>query len=86
MDAKQAEVNKINEANEFYEDMQSRKQTVSNWRLESGAAEENNVDAPSTTTESESGNGEDKKEAVAAMTTDGMPSQAGTDVSLTPNG
>ncbi|THH02901.1 hypothetical protein EW026_g99 [Hermanssonia centrifuga] len=32
LDAKQAEVNKMNEANEFYEDMQSRKQAVMNWQ------------------------------------------------------
>ncbi|EEB87311.1 hypothetical protein MPER_15395, partial [Moniliophthora perniciosa FA553] len=32
LDAKQAEANKMNEANEFYEDMQSRRQAVLNWR------------------------------------------------------
>ncbi|TFK57413.1 ATG16-domain-containing protein [Heliocybe sulcata] len=32
LDAKQAEVNKINEANDFYEDMRTRHQAVLNWR------------------------------------------------------
>lgn len=35
LDAKQAEANKMNEANEFYEDLRSRHQAVLNWRDDS---------------------------------------------------
>ena len=88
LDAKQAEVNKMNEANEFYEDMQSKREAVLNWRSKSQTShtEVDNVDGRSTAQESESGNGEEKKETGATTTKDGTPSHAETDVNLTPNG
>ena len=82
LDAKQAEVNKMNEANEFYEDMQSRKQAVLNWQA--GQKSEDG-DAPAANTNG-SGNGEEKKETGSTMTKDGTPSPGETDVNLTPNG
>jgi len=85
LDAKQAEVDKINEANEFYEEMRSKKEAVLNWRSESGTSEDQKEGA-SAQPEPVSGNGEDTKEADSAMTKDGTPSQGETDVSLTPNG
>jgi len=85
LDAKQAEVNKMNAANEFYEDMQSRKQTVLNWQSDAGSASEEKAEVQSLP-ESVSGNGVETEEAAPATTTDGMPSPAETDVSQTPNG
>ncbi|KAI0095306.1 ATG16-domain-containing protein [Irpex rosettiformis] len=73
LDAKQAEVNKMNEANEFYEDMKLRKDTGS-------------TDANPASHDQESGNGETKRNSGATTTTDGMPSHAEKDVTLTPNG
>ncbi|KAH9946841.1 autophagy protein 16-domain-containing protein [Amylocystis lapponica] len=75
LDAKQAEVNKMNEANDFYEDMQTRRAAVLTWRSDSGASEENKVDTSSAPPQPVSGNGEEKKEADAVTTKDGMPSQ-----------
>jgi autophagy-related protein 16-1 len=78
LDAKQAEVNKMNEANEFYEDMRSRK--VSHHKDGDAA------DAKGVTQDSESGNGETKRNSGATTTKDGIPSHAEKDVTLTPNG
>ena len=64
----------MNEANQFYEDMRSQRQTL-----------EENKEASGTDT-SESGDGEAPKEEGATTTTGGTPSQAGTDLNLTPNG
>ncbi|CCM02796.1 uncharacterized protein FIBRA_04907 [Fibroporia radiculosa] len=83
LDAKQAEVNKMNEANEFYEDMQSRRQEVTNSTPDSGASAEENAEVQSL---SESGNEEEKEESGAATTKDGTPSPPETGVSQTPNG
>ena len=63
----------MNEANQFYEEMRSRRQA-----MEDGSV--------SSATPSESGNGEGPREGAGTTTTDGTPSQAGTDLSLTPNG
>ena len=82
LDAKQAEANRMNEANEFYEDMQSRRQAVLNWQA--GQKSENGDAAAANT--AVSGNGEEKKETGATTTKDGTPSHAETDVNLTPNG
>ncbi|PCH33481.1 ATG16-domain-containing protein [Wolfiporia cocos MD-104 SS10] len=88
LDAKQAEVNKMNEAMEFYEDMQTRRQ----------AAISTNPDAPNpgpsaadtddvlSLSESMSGNGEGLEEPVPTTTKNGITSPAETDVSQTPNG
>ncbi|KAI0348703.1 ATG16-domain-containing protein [Trametopsis cervina] len=77
LDAKQAEVNKMNAANEFYEDMKSRKETV---------RKDENVDPPAGSNAQESGNGEPKRNSGSTTTKDGIPSHAETDVTLTPNG
>ncbi|KAI0757176.1 ATG16-domain-containing protein [Daedaleopsis nitida] len=82
LDAKQAEANRMNEANEFYEDMQSRRQAVLNWQA--GTNDENGDAAATNSTVS--GNGEEKTETGAPTTKDGTPSHAETDVNLTPNG
>ena len=88
LDAKQAEVNKMNEANEFYEDMQSKREAVLNWRSKSQTShtEEEIVDGRSTAQESESGNGEEKKGPGSAKKKDGIPSPDEKDTSQTPNG
>ncbi|OJT12609.1 Protein tipD [Trametes pubescens] len=83
LDAKQAEVNRMNEANDFYEDLQTRRQAALN--KQAGANGDDMGDAASTTTNG-SGNGEDRRETGSATTTDGTPSLAETDVNLTPNG
>ncbi|EIW64847.1 ATG16-domain-containing protein [Trametes versicolor FP-101664 SS1] len=83
LDAKQAEVNRMNEANDFYEDLQTRRQAALN--KQAGANGDDTGDAASTTTNG-SGNGEDRRETGATTTTDGTPSLAETDVNLTPNG
>ena len=85
LDAKQAEVNKMNEANEFYEDMQSRRQAVNNWRIDSGSNADDKAEVQSLQ-ESESGNEEAQKESRAATTTDGIASPAETATNQTPNG
>ena len=74
LDAKQAEVNNMNEANEFYEDMRRQ-----------AANAQKDSDAPPVDL-TVSGNGEEKKETGATMTKDGIPSPGETDVNLTPNG
>ncbi|THH31980.1 hypothetical protein EUX98_g2200 [Antrodiella citrinella] len=87
LDAKQTEVNKMNEANDFYEDMQSRRDAVLNWRNKSTSnAEEEPADGRSATHESESGNGEEKKGSGSAKKKDGIPSPEAKDMNLTPNG
>jgi autophagy-related protein 16-1 len=80
LDAKQAEVNKMNEVNEFYEDMQTRKQAAMNSKRGSAG----NSEVPSST--SESGNGESKRSSGSTMMKDGTPSHGEKDLSLTPNG
>lgn len=80
LDAKQAEVNRMNEANDFYEDMQSRRAAL-NKPNTNGT---NSGDLSANTTGS--GNGEERREAGATTTTDGTPSHAETSVNLTPNG
>ena len=75
LDAKQAEANRMNEANQFYEEMQSRK----------AAQNQDKADASSLNS-SVSGNGEERQETGSTMTNHGTPSHAETDVNLTPNG
>ncbi|KIK71249.1 hypothetical protein GYMLUDRAFT_235596 [Collybiopsis luxurians FD-317 M1] len=80
LDAKQAEANKMNEANEFYEDMRSKHQAVINWRDGSAAGD------TSTNGDSVSGNGDAGEGDLPAEMKGGIPSpmQKGTD--QTPNG
>ncbi|KAJ3558077.1 hypothetical protein NM688_g1132 [Phlebia brevispora] len=88
LDAKQAEVNKMNEANDFYEDMQSRRQAVMNWRTGSTAGEEGG-DARSSQGSGSgngSGNGEANRNSEPTTTKDGTPSHTEKDLNLTPNG
>lgn len=84
LDAKQAEVNRMNEANEFYEELKTKRDVVAKHSppVENG----DNGEDKSTTEAPVSGNGEEKKDPWAAMTMDGTPSQAETGLSLTPNG
>lgn len=74
----------MNEANGFYEDMQSKRQAA----LDSHPptpSEDRSADVQSLS-ESESGNGEVKTEAGTAMMKDGTRSPEETDVNQTPNG
>ncbi|ETW87477.1 hypothetical protein HETIRDRAFT_447981 [Heterobasidion irregulare TC 32-1] len=89
LDAKQAEVNKMNEANEFYQDMRTRHEAVLNWRDGSEATSNagENVDTRSVSRRSSvSGNGSANGEGRGAAGKDGMRSQPEKGVSLTPNG
>lgn len=85
LDAKQAEVNRMNEANVFYEELQSKRDGAGKKATPTASEGENSGDrsAPEVTV---SGNGEETKEPWVAMTMDGMPSQTETGLSLTPNG
>ncbi|KAI0374346.1 ATG16-domain-containing protein [Pilatotrama ljubarskyi] len=83
LDAKQAEVNRMNEANQFYEDMQSRRQASLNTHAGANGDEKGDL---SGTNAFGSGNGEERKETGATTMMDGTPSHAETDVNLTPNG
>ena len=86
LDAKQAEVNKMNEANEFYEDMKSRKQTVMDWRKDSSSPDDNVDPRTSQGSGNLSGNGEVKRSSDPTTRKDGIPSHGEKDLSLTPNG
>ncbi|KAI0067898.1 ATG16-domain-containing protein [Artomyces pyxidatus] len=87
LDAKQAEVNRMNEANDFYEDMHTRHQAVMNWRDGSEAAGGDNADLQSVSQKSnKSGNGSANGEETTAGTKDGTRSQQEKGVNLTPNG
>ncbi|KAJ7492873.1 ATG16-domain-containing protein [Mycena latifolia] len=84
LDAKQAEANKMNEANEFYENMRSRHQTVLTWR--DGSADDAANGADSTSQSSVSGNGDAEEGEQPTRKKDGTPSPAAKAVDLTPNG
>ncbi|KAJ7275293.1 ATG16-domain-containing protein [Mycena haematopus] len=83
LDAKQVEANKMNEANEFYENMRSRHQTVLTWR--DGSADDANG-ADSASQSSVSGNGDAEEREQPSRKKDGTPSPAAKAVDLTPNG
>ncbi|KAJ6604399.1 ATG16-domain-containing protein [Mycena vulgaris] len=85
LDAKQAEANKMNEANEFYENMRSRHQTVLTWR--DGSVDESAANgADSASQSSVSGNGDAEEGDQPTQKKDGTPSPAAKAVDLTPNG
>lgn len=88
LDAKQVEANKMNEANEFYETMRTRHQTVLNWRdgseVDGKAAE--GTDTASQTSMSVSGNGDASEENHPTEKKAGTLSPAARDTDLTPNG
>jgi autophagy-related protein 16-1 len=89
LDAKQAEVNKMNEENEFYQDrMQSRHQAVLNWRDRDGGGSEvgGNGTGLDSSVSSMSGNEELGGQSRQPMKMNGTPSPAGRGVDLTPNG
>jgi autophagy-related protein 16 len=83
LDAKQTEVNRMNEANEFYEDLRTRHQTAGNSRegLEVGANPGDHADV-----QGASGNGSVNGEEAATGTKDGTRFQQEKGVNLTPNG
>ena len=85
LDAKQVEANRMNEANEFYEDMRSRHDTVLSWREGSGP------DAVGSAPISDSnfplsGKGSGDHQAMGMMTKNGLLSPMSKAVNLTPNG
>lgn len=71
----------MNEANDFYEDMKSRKQQVMDWRQ--GSTTDDGSEAPSS---EQSGNGELKRSSGPTTTKDGIPSRTEKDLNMTPNG
>ncbi|KAI0728665.1 ATG16-domain-containing protein [Fomitopsis betulina] len=85
LDAKQAEVNKMNAANDFYEDMQSRRQAIASDSNPSASSEDREADVQSLS-ESESGNGGETSETGSVTTRDGIQSPEETGVNQTPNG
>ncbi|KIL70622.1 hypothetical protein M378DRAFT_183246 [Amanita muscaria Koide BX008] len=88
LDAKQAEANKLNEANEYYETMRSRDQAVVNWRngtsSDTPPATQNGVEhtQPSST----AGKGLEKEESRSTMPKDNTPSPSSKTMDLNPNG
>ena len=85
LDAKQADANKMNEANEFYENMKSRHHAVLSWRDGNNGTGEQLSSSVSSAT-SVSGNEEAEGETGQASMKDGVPSPPGETVDLTPNG
>ncbi|KAI5123593.1 hypothetical protein M0805_003410 [Coniferiporia weirii] len=91
LDAKQAEANKMNEANDFYEDMRSRHQAVLTWRDEasappSSAGGDDYADVNSVSQSSASGNGAANGDRKAGQTRDGAKSPIDPTTDLSPNG
>ena len=88
LDAKQVEANRMNEANEFYENMRSRHDTVLSWRDGSGPdAVGSGVSAPTSDSNfSLSGKGSGDHQAMTMMTKNGLLSPTSKVVDLTPNG
>jgi len=90
LDAKQVEANRMNEANEFYENMRSRHETVVSWRdgsTNESAPTPNAATSPeSSRPTSGSGKGSGSLDPHTATTKNGLqpPIQQGVD--LTPNG
>ncbi|KAG6850317.1 hypothetical protein H0H93_014892 [Arthromyces matolae] len=80
LDAKQAEAQKMNEANQFYENMRSRHQAVLNWRNDSEGDE---LDTGSIQV---SGKGEVHDNNHLTVVRDGRPSLTQVTVNQTPNG
>ncbi|RDB28664.1 Protein tipD [Hypsizygus marmoreus] len=86
LDAKQAEANKMNEANQFYENMRSKHQAVLSWRdgsVEDGGDTGNPASQPSV---SGSGKGGASDASHLSLTKNGIPSPAANPMELTPNG
>jgi len=83
LDAKQEEVNKMNEVNEFYQDMRSRRETTPRTGTESST---DDLDSKPNHKPSVSGNEEVNGTPTTAKTTDGTTSQEETLVNPIPNG
>ena len=94
LDAKQVEANRMNEANEFYENMRSKHDTVLSWREGSAALswrEGSGPDVVGSAPTSDpnlplSGKGLGDHQAMGAMTKNGLLSPTSKAVDLTPNG
>ncbi|KAJ3775111.1 ATG16-domain-containing protein [Lentinula raphanica] len=85
LDAKQSEANKMNEANEFYEDMRSKHQAVLNWR-DGSAAGDTTASSNTGGHGSVSGNGEARDPDLSVETKDGILSTTQKRVDQTQNG
>ncbi|KAG5639365.1 hypothetical protein H0H81_003509 [Sphagnurus paluster] len=85
LDAKQAEANKMNEANQFYENMRSKHQTVLNWRDGEGGSR-NGQESGSNASTSLSGKGDGGNPNHSSPLKDGIPSLTPNPLELTPNG
>jgi len=85
LDAKQAEANKMNEANQFYESMRSRHEAVLNWRNVSGEPANKNDGNPENSNPM-SGKGDANGASHAIPTKDGTSSPTPNPVEQTPNG
>ncbi|KAI6005185.1 ATG16-domain-containing protein [Pisolithus orientalis] len=86
LDDKQAQANKLNEANDLYEDLRSRHQAVINWQ---GQPQPQNTPAGTAsriTMASQSGNGVREGEGKKETTTAGQRSQPETQQDQSPNG
>ncbi|KAF8641133.1 hypothetical protein AX17_000775 [Amanita inopinata Kibby_2008] len=93
LDTKQAEANKMNEANEFYENMRSHHHAVLNWRdasLGDVSASpdriQNGVDSSPSLSAAIVGKGSDKEDTRQYKPKEGTPSPSTKAVDLTPNG
>ncbi|PFH54674.1 hypothetical protein AMATHDRAFT_52396 [Amanita thiersii Skay4041] len=94
LDAKQAEANKMNEANEFYETMRSRHQAVLNWRdgaspdVSSNTSDriQNGVETTTPPSAGLVGKSLDKDDSRSSSTKDHASSPPTKTVDLTPNG
>ncbi|KAG1715650.1 hypothetical protein ID866_1532 [Astraeus odoratus] len=83
LDDKQAQANKMNEANDFYEDMRSRHQAVVSWQVQ---AQGGATASTSGTASSQSGNGVREGEGETEITTAGQRSQPEMRQDQSPNG
>ena len=86
LDAKQADANKMNQANEFYEDMKSRHQAVLTWRAGSNTPPADSPEGQSSMQNSVSGNGVAQATNSTPPARDGIRSQSSQGLSLNPNG
>ncbi|KAI6134031.1 ATG16-domain-containing protein [Pisolithus croceorrhizus] len=86
LDDKQAQANRMNEANDFYEDMRSRHQAVINWQGEAQPQNAPAGTASGTTMTSQTGNGVREGEGKMVTTTTGQRSPPETQQDQSPNG
>ena len=87
LDAKQEEVNKMNEANAFYQDMRSKREEVTTEAVSpTGATGDGSSDQTNGNPTRLSGNDQLNGTASTAKTTDGTTSSGENSLNLTPNG